>query len=202
MIPRKGEVDYWLINGVKYQFPDNLIIKFRLVDLNEATTIEPVFKGMIPTNQYARPYAARELEEQIPKVMKCINCWGKFMNTSGTPTGQEYREFDFEKNYTNPVTRKKLPGGLLDIYIATKLPQGCTVDTWIINDVKYQFPGTVLRFRVMDLDEGTTYEVRFRGYTVSNPTPTVPGVKVPGNPTITRRPRVPIVTPTPRPRIN
>ena len=202
VIPRKGEVDYWLINGVKYQFPDNLIIKFRLVDLNEATTIEPVFKGMSPTNQYARPYAARELEEQIPKVMKCINCWGKFMNTSGTPTGQEYREFDFEKNYTNPVTRKKLPGGLLDIYIATKLPQGCTVDTWIINDVKYQFPGTVLRFRVMDLDEGTTYEVRFRGYTVSNPTPTVPGVKVPGNPTITRQPRVPIVTPTPRPRIN
>ena len=171
VIPRKGEVDYWLINGVKYQFPDNLVVKFRLVDLNEATTIEPVFKGMSPTEEFARPFEARELEQQIPQVMKCINCWGQFMNASGKPAGQQYTEFDFEKDYTNPVTRKKLPGGLLDNYIATKLPRGCTVESWIINDVKYQFPGTVLHFRVMGLDEGTTYEVRFRGLPSASPTP-------------------------------
>ncbi len=185
VIPRKAEIAYWLINGVKYEFPDNKVVKFRLVDLNEATTIEPVFKGVSPTNQYARPFAARELEKQEPKVMKCINCWGRFMNASGSPAGQDYLEFDFEKNYTNPVTRKKLPGGKLDIYISSKLPKGCIVDTWIINDVKYQFAGNaVLKFRVTGLDEATTYEIRFRGASnPASPSPTVPGVIYPQNPT-------------------
>ena len=83
VIPRRGEVDYWLINGVKYQFPDNLVIKFRLVDLNEATTIEPVFKGMTPTNQYARPQAALELEEPAAPWVRTI--WNSTLKTS-TPT--------------------------------------------------------------------------------------------------------------------
>lgn len=43
-IPRKQEVDYWLINGVKYQYPRD-IQKFRVEDLNEATVYEVVFKG-------------------------------------------------------------------------------------------------------------------------------------------------------------
>ena len=183
VIPRKAEIAYWLINGVKYEFTNTKVVKFRLVDLNEATTIEPVFKGVSPTNKYPRPYAARELEKQIPMVMHCINCWGQFMNASGSPAGQEYLEFDFENNYINPVTRKTLPGGKLDIFISTKLPKGCAVDTWIINDVKYQFAGNaVLKFRVTGLDEGTTYEVRFRGISTASPSPTVPGTVYPRDP--------------------
>lgn len=186
VIPRKAEIDYWLINGVKYQFPENLVNKFRIVGLNEATTIEPVFKGVSPTNQYARPIAARELEKQIPMVMRCINCWGQFMNASGKPAGQEYLEFNFEKTYNNPVTRKKLPGGKLDIFISSRLPRGCIVESWLINDVKYQFPGNaVVKFRVMGLDEGTTYEIRFQGVsTGGSPTPgtyTIPGPTPPTN---------------------
>lgn len=183
VIPRKAEIAYWLINGVKYEFTNTKVVKFRLVDLNEATTIEPVFKGVSPTNKYPRPYAARELEKQIPMVMHCINCWGQFMNASGSPAGQEYLEFDFENNYINPVTRKTLPGGKLDIFISTRLPKGCAVDTWIINDVKYQFAGNaVLKFRVTGLDEGTTYEVRFRGISTASPSPTVPGTVYPRDP--------------------
>ena len=180
VIPKKAEVDYWLINGVKYQFPDNTINKFRVLDLNEATTIEPVFKGMAPTNRYSRPANAQELEKQVtPKAMHCINCWGQFMNTAGKPSGQEYMEFDFDKTYTNPVTKRKLPGGKLDIHIAAKLPQGCMVDTWLINNVKYQFPGTVLKFRVLELNEDTIYEIRFRGKPSHTRTP---GTKYPRDP--------------------
>ena len=173
VIPKKAQVDYWLINGVKYQFPANKITKFRILDLNEATTIEPVFKGKTPTNANARPAIARELEKQVlPRMMHCINCWGQFMNASGKPSGKEYTEFNFDQTFTNPVTGKSLPGGLLDIYIATKEPRGQTVETWIINNVKYQFPQHVIQFRVLGLDEDTTYEVRFRN--ASSPT-RVPG---------------------------
>ena len=167
-IPKKAEVDYWLINGVKYQFPGNKVVKFRLLDLNEATTIEPVFKGMAPTLAEARPAEAEELEYKVtPRTMRCINCWGRFMNLNRSPMGEKYEEFNFEEIYTNPVTRKKMPGGKLDIYLSTKAPKGTMVDTWYINGVGYQFPPVVLNIRVMDLNEDTTYEVRFRAVRTS-----------------------------------
>ena len=171
VIPKKAQVDYWLINGVKYQFPESNVQKFRILDLNEATTIEVVFKNTSPTNEHARPAIAEELVYQEPHVMRCINCWGQFMNASGTPSGKNYQEFNFDKTYTNPVTKKKLAGGHLDIFISTKLPKHCGVESWIINDVKYQFPVTVLKFRVTGLDEATTYEVRFRTVRSATPTP-------------------------------
>lgn len=176
VIPRKGEVDYWLINGVKYQFCENNVTKFRVLELDEATTIEVVFKGADPSYGQSHDSRFEELVYQAPHLMRCINCWGQFMNNSGSPSGKTYMEFDFDQPYTNPVTMKKLPGGLLDIFIATKIPRGCTVDTWYINNVKYQFPQTVSRFRVMGLDEATTYEVRFKGLGSA----TTPPSKYPG----------------------
>ncbi len=46
--PKKQEIDYWLINGVKYQYPKD-ISKFRVEELNEATVYEVVFKGQTKT---------------------------------------------------------------------------------------------------------------------------------------------------------
>ena len=74
----------------------------------------------------------------------------------------------------------------LDIFISSRLPRGCIVESWLINDVKYQFPGNaVVKFRVMGLDEGTTYEIRFQGVsTGGSPTPgtyTIPGPTPPTN---------------------
>ena len=181
VIPKKAQVDYWLINGVKYEFTESTVNKFRILDLNEATTIEVVFKGTSPTNQSARPAAAEELVYQAPHVMRCINCWGQFMNAYNNPMGKEYKELDFDKAYTNPVTKKKLAGGHLDIFISTKLPKNCRVESWIINDVKYQFPVTVLKFRVTGLDEATTYEVRF-GSVGSKASPTPGRIVRPNNP--------------------
>ena len=173
VIPRNAKVDYWLINGVKYQFPDNKISKFRILGLNEATTIEPVFKGMSPVEKEPRPAVAEELVYQEPHKLTCINCWAQFLNVANKAAGSKYEEFDFDRNYTNPVTRKKQVGGLLDnIQVATSLPRGCTVESWYINDVAYQFPGTVLHFQVFNLQEATVYEVRYKGVRSDGPSPT------------------------------
>lgn len=48
-IPKRQEVDYWLINGVKYQFPNN-VTKFRVENLDEATVYEVVFKNQTKRN--------------------------------------------------------------------------------------------------------------------------------------------------------
>ncbi len=48
-VPKKQEIDYWLINGVKYQYTKD-IQKFRVEGLDEATVYEVVFKGQGKTD--------------------------------------------------------------------------------------------------------------------------------------------------------
>ena len=43
-VPRNMQVDYWIINGVEYH-PSNSVKNFRIVNLDEATVYEVVFKG-------------------------------------------------------------------------------------------------------------------------------------------------------------
>lgn len=47
-VPSKKEVDYWLINGVKYQYPNN-VTKFRVEELDEQTVYEVVYRGQKKT---------------------------------------------------------------------------------------------------------------------------------------------------------
>ena len=72
-------------------------------------------------------------------------------------------EFDFEDDYTNPVTKKKEKGGLISFYITADIPKKSEIDYWLVNGVKYQYPKDISKFRVEDLDEATVYEVVFKG---------------------------------------
>lgn len=83
-VPKKKEIDYWLINGVKYQFPNN-VVKFRVEDLDEATVYEVVFKGQGRTTD-SKPYY----------TVTCYNCTfsgGGYNNaTSGkVPAGTQIK---------------------------------------------------------------------------------------------------------------
>lgn len=50
-IPKGMEVDYWLINGVKYEMPYNNITKFRVEMQTEKTDYEVVFRKETPKKQ-------------------------------------------------------------------------------------------------------------------------------------------------------
>ena len=99
------------------------------------------------------------------RVVKCINCHIQFLNANGNAHGKNYTEFDFEEDYTNPVTKKKEKGGLISFYITADIPKKSEIDYWLINGVKYQYPKDISKFRVEDLDEATVYEVVFKGQT-------------------------------------
>ncbi len=104
-------------------------------------------------------------------TVTCINCHFQFLNEKNNAQGKEYREFDFEEEYNNPVTKKKVEGGLISFYIFADIPRKQEVDYWLINGVKYQYPKDIQKFRVVDLDEPTVYEVVFKGQSRSTPQP-------------------------------
>lgn len=104
-------------------------------------------------------------------TVTCINCHFQFLNEKNNAQGKEYTEFDFEEDYKNPVTKKNVEGGLISFYIFADIPKKQEVDYWLINGVKYQFPKDIQKFRVVDLDEPTVYEVVFKGQAKSTPQP-------------------------------
>ncbi len=97
------------------------------------------------------------------RTVKCINCHFQFLNEKNNAQGKEYTEFDFEEDYKNPVTKKTEKGGLISFYIFADVPRKQEVDYWLINGVKYQYPKDIQKFRVVDLNEATVYEVVFKG---------------------------------------
>lgn len=99
------------------------------------------------------------------RVVKCINCHIQFLNAKGNAYGKSYTDFDFEDDYTNPVTKKKEKGGLISFYITADIPKKSEIDYWLINGVKYEYPKDISKFRVEDLNEATTFEVVFKGQT-------------------------------------
>lgn len=77
-IPKGKQIDYWLINGVEYHFPQN-VTKFGVRELNEATVYEPVFKGQKKTEKKDKDEGDEELFS-----INCINCTFKSPYDSGT----------------------------------------------------------------------------------------------------------------------
>lgn len=96
-------------------------------------------------------------------TVTCINCYIQFLTEKGNASGKKYTEFDFEDDYTNPVTKKKETGGLISFYITADIPKKKEVDYWLINGVRYEYPKDITKFRVEDLNEATVFEVVYKG---------------------------------------
>jgi hypothetical protein len=140
--------DHWELNGVKSEETKSTAT----FTLSENTTIEAIYHER--------------------HVVTCINCHIQFLNDQNNAKGSNYTEFDFEEEYTNPVTKKKCEGGKISFYIFADIPSKKEVDYWLINGVKYQYPNNVTKFRVENLDEATVYEVVYKGQTTKKTTDT------------------------------
>lgn len=110
------------------------------------------------------------------KKITCINCYFQYPNAKDRAAGDKLETVTFETEYTNPNTKQTCEGGRITGYVTANVPKNKTVDYWIINGVEYHFNNTVKYFRIVDLDEATTYEVVFKGSTkkrssVPDPTP-------------------------------
>jgi hypothetical protein len=93
------------------------------------------------------------------KKLVTINAEFRFLDKSGSPAGEKYTEFVFEKDYVNPVSYETCAGGEISAEITAVIPNGKMVDYWLINGVPYHFKANVNSFIVDHLDEATTYEV-------------------------------------------
>ena len=136
-LPEGFVVDYWVVDGEDYDTSDPELT----ITVSGPVTVEAVLR--------------------LRKIVTCIDCHLQFVNDKKKAEGDTYETFDFEDDYTNPVTKEEVKGGTIECYIIADVPRGEEVAYWMINGVEYHFENKTVKFRVTDLDEATVYQPVF-----------------------------------------
>ena len=186
--PKGKKIDYWVINGVKYDFLRN-VKWMNITAFDRSWTIEVVYKKAEPETLRSPEeiQAARTGATLIAEVKNGELCHIK----SGTKGGGGWiTSFDFTNDYSNRATETMEKGGQLTAKIRAKIPKGKKVAGWKLDRTEF-YPATeVSDFVVRTLDTSMTYEPIFSGK-AATPTP---------KPTATPRPKE-TKAPTPTPEI-
>ena len=158
--PRGKKVDYWVINGVRYDFL-HAISTFRMTGFDQSWTFEVVFRKTDAATLRS-PQAIQEARTGQPLVCRVVN--GELCHTNGNTKGGGgwMSEFDFTRDYTNLASGLPEQGGQLTAKIRASIPRGKKVSGWKFNQTElYPKGATVKQFIVNTLDTSMTYEPIF-----------------------------------------
>ena len=160
--PAKGQkVDYWVINGVKYDF----LRTFKWMNLtafDRSWTIEVVYKKADPVTLRSPEeiQAARTGSTLIAEAKHSEFCHLKEGKKGG---GGWMTSFDFTNDYLNRANETTEKGGQLSAKIRAKIPKGKKVAGWKFDATEF-YPATAVNdFIVRTLDTSMTYEPIFAG---------------------------------------
>ena len=185
-IPKGKKVDFWVINGIRYDF-DHKIKTIRLTNADQDWDFEVVYtKSTAATLLTAEQIqAARTGEQLLIKVEHGELCHIK----SGTKGGGGWiTEFDFTEDYENRATGAKEKGGQITAKVRATIPRGKKVTGWKFNETEL-YPNVEITYLVPHmLNMSMTYEPLFgKTAAVTAPPVTNPPVPAPTYYTVTCR---------------
>ena len=155
-IPKGSKLDYWVINGIRYDFL-RTVKWMRITAFDRSWTIEAVCRKAEAETLRSEEeiQAARTGNTLIAKVNRGEMCHIK----NGTKGGGGWMtSFDFTADYNNRATGAQEKGGQLTARIRASIPKGKRVAGWKLDETKFYFPATINDFVVRTLDTSMTYE--------------------------------------------
>lgn len=198
-VTAKGSVEYWVINGSRYDFepvPTQIII----TGLDYPLTIEAVAKGK-KSETLLTEAEIQERRTGETLLVTSKNAQICHVKANGYGAGGWMNEFDFTKDFRNRATEKTEKGGRVTINVQARIPSGKKVSYWELNGVKWSFNRNVEEFAVKYLCQTMEYRAVFgNSKATDKPTKTT----APEQPTVTIAPTTtprPARTPRPLPNI-
>lgn len=154
--------EYWVINGVRYDFEDTVPDSFILSGARSSMTIEAVPKNsgsatLLSENDIQ---AMRTGETLIVDTIHAKLC---HVRAKGSGAGGWITEFDFTDDYINRATNSWERGGQVTCRVRADIPNGKKISYWKFNEAKLDFNTNVTQFLVRTLNASMTYEPIFDG---------------------------------------
>lgn len=166
-IPKGKKVAYWVINGAKYTF-NNEVKSFTLREVPYGMVIEAVHSGQtaqtLPTAEAIQQQRTGETLLVETKSARMSHVNDKNKASSGS-----FTEFGFTDDFTNNATGKTEQGGRVTVRVAASIPEDKLVTYWRFNGARLNFNSDVTAFVVENLAESMLYQPVF--YTKTTPAP-------------------------------
>ena len=166
-IPKGKKVAYWVINGAKYTF-NNEVKSFTLREVPYGMVIEAVLSGQtaqtLPTAE-----AIQQNRTGETLLVETKSARMSHVNDKNKASGGSFTEFDFTDDFINNATGETEQGGRVTVRVAASIPEGKLVTYWRFNGARLNFNSDVSSFVVENLAESMLYQPVF--YTKTTPVP-------------------------------
>ncbi len=166
-IPKNSKIDYWVINGVRYDFIKTVRI-LRMTKFDSDFTIEVVYsKGTSETLLSPEAIQAARTGETL--VVRTVRSQMSHVKPNGHYAGGWMRQFDFTDDYQNLATKATETGGQISLRVRAESTGSYSTDYgtyavpklvsgWRFNQTEIYPNVNVPEFRVYTLNVSMTYE--------------------------------------------
>ena len=159
-VPRNKTIEYWVIDGIRYDFKPKVPTSFTLENVTDNMIVEAVIKGKTTQTLFSAD-AIQQIRTGDTLEVKTVNAKLSHVKKDLTASGGWITNFDFTEDYTNKATKKKEAGGQVTVRIKATVPKGKKINYWKFDSVKIDFDKAVTEMVVHMLNVSKTYEPVF-----------------------------------------
>lgn len=158
-VPEDGEVAYWVFNGVRYDFSEN-VTTLRVESADRSWEIEAV-----PADGEARTQLTAEAIQEARTgetlIADGVRAELSHVDASGNPDGDWRISFNFTRDYQNQATRRREDGGQVSVKVRAVGLWNQFVVGWKFDETAFYPNAVVSDFVVRHLNTSMTYEPIF-----------------------------------------
>ena len=162
IITAERRPEYWVINGIRYDFEFEIPLSFTLENVEESLVIEAVPAGRASSTLLS-PEEIQEARTGEQLVVRGINAKLCHIKASGYGAGGWMNSFDFTEDFKNRATEQWEQGGQVTVRCKATIPNGKRIAYWKFDEMKIDFDTDVTQFIVRTLNVSKTYEPVFGG---------------------------------------
>ncbi len=158
-VPRGTRIDYWVINGFRYDF-SKTVKSIRMTEMDEDYVVEVVYTKSHSKTLFSEEDIEAARTDDV-KEIRTVNAKLCHVSEKLRRGGGWLTEFDFTNDYINRVTKKTEPGGQITAYVKANVTSSKKVTGWKFNETKLYPNSTVNYFIVHTLGRSMIYEPIF-----------------------------------------
>ena len=160
-VPRGKKIDYWVINGVRYDFSET-VKNIRLTKADSDFEFEVVYTKSSSQSLIAYRDIQAARDDSVIKEIKTIHAQLCHVNERNKGAGGWITSFDFTNDYVNRATGSREDGGQVTARVKATAGKNQKVRGWKFNETELYPNSTVTNFLVRTLNTSMTYEPIFK----------------------------------------
>ena len=159
-VPKGKSIDYWVIDGVRYDFKSKIPTSFTIDNATDNMIVEAVLKGQASQTVLTEE-AIQSIRTGETLIVNTIHAKLAHVKADLKAAGGWITSFNFTDDYTNRATKQWEAGGQVTVRVKASIPKGKTISYWKFDDVKIDFNKNVTEMIVHTLNVNKTYEPVF-----------------------------------------